>query len=471
MKNIGKRWGGAITAALFLREFVGDTPWCHLDIAGPGLPPSRPQRPRARAARPACRCGRWSASSWTARPPEDGDRAAAPRAEDRAGPRGLRAPRRRRDLRGRHAGQVGGRRPGRPPADPHERRPRIAGPGAVRARSSPRSAARDRGRGAAVMGLASARILSTHDGELENTPDARGRRRAGSARSARRRWSPATRPRSSSRSRYYNHADHRNAGWVALDAAFPGSGNPHFFAEHLAEGPCRSGGVRRVAGLVERAEPREDITGHVRHEGRRRSARTRASSPRASATSTSGSARTRPRTGGKIGVELAEQFRRLDLPEATRVDAGGEEHVRRSWSGSGKRSANVARARSGSDAHAGVAEHASRTNRAVAHVSQPFEELRLRVVPLVGPRSTRIRRRPAFVERLRQRVGAAEPLVVRDRRRRARARGAPSARTDSISSSQVSVNASRPSAQLDTPSRPPASEHAAQVEQRGLRSS
>jgi len=26
---------GSITAALFLREFVGDVPWVHLDIAGP----------------------------------------------------------------------------------------------------------------------------------------------------------------------------------------------------------------------------------------------------------------------------------------------------------------------------------------------------------------------------------------------------------------------------------------------------
>ncbi|HET7235724.1 MAG TPA: leucyl aminopeptidase [Actinomycetota bacterium] len=37
IKNIGKRYGGAITAALFLREFVGDTPWVHLDIAGPAF--------------------------------------------------------------------------------------------------------------------------------------------------------------------------------------------------------------------------------------------------------------------------------------------------------------------------------------------------------------------------------------------------------------------------------------------------
>jgi leucyl aminopeptidase len=32
--NSGGRWGGAVTAAMFLKEFVGDTPWIHLDIAG-----------------------------------------------------------------------------------------------------------------------------------------------------------------------------------------------------------------------------------------------------------------------------------------------------------------------------------------------------------------------------------------------------------------------------------------------------
>lgn len=35
MKNTGERWGGAITAGLFLKEFVADKPWLHLDIAGP----------------------------------------------------------------------------------------------------------------------------------------------------------------------------------------------------------------------------------------------------------------------------------------------------------------------------------------------------------------------------------------------------------------------------------------------------
>jgi leucyl aminopeptidase len=37
IKNIGKRYGGAITAAWFLAEFVGDIPWVHLDIAGPAF--------------------------------------------------------------------------------------------------------------------------------------------------------------------------------------------------------------------------------------------------------------------------------------------------------------------------------------------------------------------------------------------------------------------------------------------------
>jgi leucyl aminopeptidase len=32
--NTGGRWGGAVTAAMFLKEFVDDTPWIHLDIAG-----------------------------------------------------------------------------------------------------------------------------------------------------------------------------------------------------------------------------------------------------------------------------------------------------------------------------------------------------------------------------------------------------------------------------------------------------
>ncbi len=35
IKNVGSRSSGVITAALFLKPFVGDTPWAHIDIAGP----------------------------------------------------------------------------------------------------------------------------------------------------------------------------------------------------------------------------------------------------------------------------------------------------------------------------------------------------------------------------------------------------------------------------------------------------
>lgn len=34
-KNVGPRWGGAVTAAKFLEKFVAGVPWAHLDIAGP----------------------------------------------------------------------------------------------------------------------------------------------------------------------------------------------------------------------------------------------------------------------------------------------------------------------------------------------------------------------------------------------------------------------------------------------------
>lgn len=37
VKNVGGRWAGAITAAWFLRKFIGDYPWVHLDIAGTAM--------------------------------------------------------------------------------------------------------------------------------------------------------------------------------------------------------------------------------------------------------------------------------------------------------------------------------------------------------------------------------------------------------------------------------------------------
>ena len=45
--NTGGRPGGSITAALFLKEFVGDLPWVHMDIAGTALlDEARPYLPK-----------------------------------------------------------------------------------------------------------------------------------------------------------------------------------------------------------------------------------------------------------------------------------------------------------------------------------------------------------------------------------------------------------------------------------------
>jgi leucyl aminopeptidase len=47
MRNTGDRFGGAITAGLFLKSFVKDTPWVHVDIAGPAsIGSARPSQPK-----------------------------------------------------------------------------------------------------------------------------------------------------------------------------------------------------------------------------------------------------------------------------------------------------------------------------------------------------------------------------------------------------------------------------------------
>jgi leucyl aminopeptidase len=45
IRNVGGRWGGAITAGKFLERFVKGKPWVHLDIAGPAFASSdKPHR-------------------------------------------------------------------------------------------------------------------------------------------------------------------------------------------------------------------------------------------------------------------------------------------------------------------------------------------------------------------------------------------------------------------------------------------
>jgi len=47
MRNTGERYGGAITAGLFLKTFAKDTPWVHVDLAGPAsTSAARPSQPK-----------------------------------------------------------------------------------------------------------------------------------------------------------------------------------------------------------------------------------------------------------------------------------------------------------------------------------------------------------------------------------------------------------------------------------------
>jgi leucyl aminopeptidase len=47
LPNVGTRWGGAVTAAMFLKEFADPTPWVHLDIAGTAwLEEAKPYLPK-----------------------------------------------------------------------------------------------------------------------------------------------------------------------------------------------------------------------------------------------------------------------------------------------------------------------------------------------------------------------------------------------------------------------------------------
>jgi LmbE family N-acetylglucosaminyl deacetylase len=63
--------------------------------------------------------------------------------------------------------------------------------------------------------------------------------------------------------RYFNHADHRTAGAAALDAVFPGAGNPHFFAEQLAEGLSPWSVPEVWLGWTTEPNHHQDITGFL----------------------------------------------------------------------------------------------------------------------------------------------------------------------------------------------------------------
>ncbi len=174
---------------------------------------------------------------------------------------------------------------------------------------------------ARIMGIAHVTLLDTHDGELENTAPIRARvvREIREIRPTTvlscdpTVWFFPPADDMSTHGEFYNHTDHRTAGAVALDAVYPGAGNPHYFAEHLAEG-LGPWSVRDVR-LAWTNEPNfhEDVTGFVdskvaallAHRSQLEGEGVRFFEewlPKEAA-----------EAGARIGVEHAEAFRVLDL--------------------------------------------------------------------------------------------------------------------------------------------------------------
>jgi LmbE family N-acetylglucosaminyl deacetylase len=165
---------------------------------------------------------------------------------------------------------------------------------------------------AAIMGLAGVNVLSTHDGELQNTAAVREAvvRRA---REVRAETMVSCDPTAIFfENRFYNHSDHRMAGWVALDSAYPGSGNPHFFSEHLGEGLAVQEVIDVWLGWSNEPNRTIDITDHMQ---------TKIDALAAHASQLAEGIRffeeflTKDATeeGAKIGVDYAEPFRVVDL--------------------------------------------------------------------------------------------------------------------------------------------------------------
>jgi LmbE family N-acetylglucosaminyl deacetylase len=174
-----------------------------------------------------------------------------------------------------------------------------------------------------ILGLAGVTVLDTPDGELENRPEIRAR-----VVRAVRRIRPSTviscdptawffRNTGSTLNGgvagFYNHSDHRTAGAIALDSVYPGSGNPHYFAEQLSEG-LEAWDVHDVwLGWTNEPNHFEDVTGFV-------DVKVRALFAHASQVKGDGIRffqewlpKEAEEAGARIGVRHAEAFRVLDL--------------------------------------------------------------------------------------------------------------------------------------------------------------
>jgi LmbE family N-acetylglucosaminyl deacetylase len=168
------------------------------------------------------------------------------------------------------------------------------------------------GEAARVLGLASATVLDVHDGDLENTPEIRAE-----VVRAIRRVRPSTVLSCDPtawffENRYYNHSDHRTAGVIALDAVFPGAGNPHYFTDHLREGLDPHDVAQVWLGWTLEPNHREDVSGHLET---KLAALAEHASQLAEGIRFFEEELTKEaeEAGGQIGARHAESFRVLDL--------------------------------------------------------------------------------------------------------------------------------------------------------------
>ena len=165
---------------------------------------------------------------------------------------------------------------------------------------------------------------------------------------------------------YYNHSDHRTAGMVALDAAFPGTGNPHFFSEHLGEGLDVQEAHDVWLGWTNEPNHVEDITGHLA---------TKVAALAAHASQLAEGVlvlrglleKEAAEAGAKVGVEHAEGFRVLDLP---RPWSRREDHLAEVVEGVGE-SLGEHRVRAPRKSSQPAGPSMSRTNRPVAQTVSP----------------------------------------------------------------------------------------------------
>jgi LmbE family N-acetylglucosaminyl deacetylase len=165
---------------------------------------------------------------------------------------------------------------------------------------------------AELLGLASVRVLSTHDGDLQNSASVR------EAVVRRLREVHVETVLSCDptavffENRYYNHSDHRMAGWIALDSAFPGSGNPHFFSEHLEEGLQAQDVYDVWLGWSNEPNRTNDITGFLQKKIDALAAHT-SQLEEGIRFFDEFLTKDAVEAGAKLGVEHAEEFRVLDL--------------------------------------------------------------------------------------------------------------------------------------------------------------